>query len=66
MYCISNSITPVLAADLPIIEQFIFTSNLLQPTNRFLFTDWPNQSAQVALYLSGLEKSFKDPKAQRI
>ncbi len=60
----NHSITPILAADLPTLAQFIFASNLPQPTNQFLFLDWPNESAQISLYLSGMKQSFKDPRTE--
>ncbi|CZR55802.1 uncharacterized protein PAC_05690 [Phialocephala subalpina] len=55
------TIAPILAADLPTVAHFIFSSQLTQPTNQFLFSDWPNESAQVSLYLSSLEKSIDLP-----
>jgi hypothetical protein len=57
----SHTIVPALASDLPTIAKFIYASNLAQPTNQFLFVDWPNESAQISLYLGGIEKTFHDP-----
>ncbi|KAF8863053.1 hypothetical protein BDZ45DRAFT_686298 [Acephala macrosclerotiorum] len=58
----SYMIAPVLAADLPILAHFIFyPSQLIRPTNQFLFSDWPNKSSQVSLYLSSLEKTIDLP-----
>lgn len=60
------TIAPVLAADLPTVAHFIFSSQLTQPTNQFLFSDWPNESAQVSLYLSGLEKTIDRPSIEML
>ncbi|MCJ1439264.1 hypothetical protein MMC27_008656 [Xylographa pallens] len=56
-----HTISPLLATDLPTLAQFLFASQLSQPTNQFLFTNWPNEAAQIALYTAGMEKSFADP-----
>ncbi|MCJ1316834.1 hypothetical protein MMC15_002155 [Xylographa vitiligo] len=55
------TISPLVVTDLPILAQFLFTSQLSQPTNQFLFSNWPNEAAQIALYTTGMEKSFADP-----
>ncbi|MCJ1378615.1 hypothetical protein MMC17_001714 [Xylographa soralifera] len=56
-----HTISPLVATDLPTLAQFLFASQLPQPTNQFLFTNWPNEAAQIALYTTGMEKSFADP-----
>ena len=55
------TISPLVVTDLPTLAQFLFTSQLSQPTNQFLFSNWPNEAAQIALYIAGMEKSFADP-----
>ncbi|KAF4632391.1 hypothetical protein G7Y89_g5744 [Cudoniella acicularis] len=59
-----HEITPIIASDLLTLANFIFLSNFAQATNRFLFLDWPNEAAQTALFLSGLEKSSQDSDQQ--
>jgi hypothetical protein len=39
----------------------MFYSNMAQATNRFLFLDWPNETAQISLYLSAAEQNFTSP-----
>ena len=56
-----HTISPLLATDLPTLAQFLYTSQLSQPTNQFLFTNWPNEAAQIALYTTGMVMSFADP-----
>lgn len=57
----NRQILPVLESDLETLAYFIFASNLQQATNRFLFLDWPNEPAQISLFLNSMKLSFKDP-----
>jgi hypothetical protein len=66
MSLIDESIFPITAADLPVLAQFIFASNLPQPTNQFLFKNWPNENAQLSLYRSGFEQTLADPETEML
>jgi len=57
----SQPVVPIEASDLPTLARFMHASSLQQATNRFLFLDWPNETAQIALFEKGAEQSFKDP-----
>lgn len=51
----------MLESDLPTAAQFMYTSQLQQATNRFVFLDWPNEPAQLALYEAIMRMYFQDP-----
>ncbi|KAK9796615.1 putative N-acetyltransferase domain-containing protein [Seiridium cardinale] len=59
---ISTSLpTPMLESDLETAAQFMYASQIQQATNRFVFLDWPNESAQLALYNASIRHMFEDP-----
>ncbi|KAK6074265.1 hypothetical protein SCUP234_08315 [Seiridium cupressi] len=59
---ISTSLpTPILESDLETAAQFMYASQIQQATNRFVFLNWPNESAQVALYNASIRQMFEDP-----
>ncbi len=51
----------VTPADLPTCTQFIYNFNVIQPTNHFLFRNWPNESFQLSYYHEGMIGDFSDP-----
>lgn len=51
----------MLESDLPTAARFMFESQMQQATNRFLFLDWPNEPAQMALYETSMRQTFQDP-----
>lgn len=53
--------TPMLESDLTTAARFMYESQIQQATNRFLFLDWPNESAQIALYEASMRQTFNDP-----
>lgn len=57
----NHSILPVTEADIPTIAGFLQASKLQLAINRFLFKDWPNDSAQLAQYTGAVEGGHKDP-----
>jgi hypothetical protein len=57
----NHSILPVSASDLPTLANFVRLSKLPLTINRLLFKDWPNESAQIAVYTNSVESAFKDP-----
>lgn len=61
MSAIQHSVLPVEEGDLPTLAQFLIASQLMQPTSRFLFLDWPNEPAQTAPYLDPMKQNFKEP-----
>jgi hypothetical protein len=58
------SVAPVVAADLPTLGKHIYASNVLQPTNRFLYVDWPNEAYQISRYTDSMKETFQDPNTE--
>ncbi|KAK9415029.1 putative N-acetyltransferase domain-containing protein [Seiridium unicorne] len=57
----TSLLTPILESDLETAAQFMYASQIQQATNRFVFLDWPNESAQLALYNASIRQMFEDP-----
>jgi GNAT superfamily N-acetyltransferase len=51
----------MLESDLATAARFLYASQIQQATNRFLFLDWPNEMAQMALYDASMRQMFEDP-----
>ncbi|KAE8450110.1 hypothetical protein EG329_006891 [Mollisiaceae sp. DMI_Dod_QoI] len=58
------SIQPMAVDDLPTHISFLLSSKLSLAVNHFLFKDWPNETAQRALYSSAAESGFKSPDSE--
>jgi hypothetical protein len=58
------SAVPVVAADLPTLGKYIYASNVSQPTNRFLYVDWPNEAYQISRYTDSMEETFQNPSTE--
>jgi GNAT superfamily N-acetyltransferase len=57
----THSIHPVSSPDLPTLAQFLQESKLSLTINRLLFKDWPNETAQQAVYTHAVETGFQNP-----
>jgi len=51
----------MLESDLETAARFMYISQIQQATNRFVFLDWPNEPAQLALFNSIMRDMFHDP-----
>lgn len=60
----NHSILPISQTDLPTIAEFLLASKLSLAINRFLFKDWPNESAQTAQYTRTIKGGFQDPTSE--
>lgn len=63
MSILKHSIHPITSADVPALANHLLASKLQLAINRFLFKDWPNDSAQRAIYSNAVEGGFKDPES---
>nr|XP_036576438.1 acetyltransferase [Colletotrichum truncatum]KAF6783176.1 acetyltransferase [Colletotrichum truncatum] len=60
---ISPSVLPISDPDFPTLVDFIYSSKVDLAINRFLYRDWPNESAQKLVCRQAVESSFNDPAA---
>jgi hypothetical protein len=56
-----HSVLPVSESDLPTIAGFIRDSRFPLAFNRLLYNDWPNNVAQLALYMNVIDSWASDP-----
>lgn len=54
-------ILPVVHTDLPILAEYIHSYKIELTTNRLLFHNWPNDSAQKPIYRQAVQSAFHDP-----
>lgn len=57
----NHTIVPVTEDDVPTIAGFLQASKPQLAIYRFLFKDWPKDSAQLAQYTGAVESGFEDP-----
>jgi hypothetical protein len=42
----------------------LYASNVSQPTNRFLYVDWPNEAYQISRYTDSMKDTFQNPSTE--
>lgn len=54
----------MLETDLTTAAGFMYESQIQQATNRFMYLNWPNESAQITLYEASMRQMFQDQSSE--